>query len=283
MSDKRNSIQWDDDLQAQLKKRQIAVVRNKTYVFFLAVFLFFVWPMIWSTVNKVRGEWAFGFKILSPIHSLFHARGPDDWWLLWNIEDLEKEIKQYEEDLAIVEIEKRVVEQLLDEKKQNTILNCLNIDFCDDISEELLAQIDFLRIFIIVNQLEWEKMKFDQKLLLRNLNEYMLRSSQWLEYWTINSVKFWDPEEVVQEEVAKDLKLRSVEIDLGILFPTKSWLINFLDNVENKAFLDLPVMYVIEGMNYDIPDYKSSQEVTMTLKAFYFEWLIQEEDVVSAE
>ena len=278
MSDKRDSIMNDeDDLQKNLKKRQVAAVRNKAYIFALALFIFVFWPTFLSPIEEVRWEEAFSIKIMDPINSMFRWRWEESW-ILYEIEQLDEKIQDLENKIMTVEIEKKVIAQLTDEQKQNTIINCLNLDICDDISEDLMKKLDFLRIFIIVNQLEGEKMQFDQKVLLRNLNEYMLRSSSWYEYWKIESIDFSEPE-ILDES----LNLHTLDLDVWIFFPEKAWLISFLENIENKIFVDLPIMYVIEEMNYNIPEYKLEQQVKLVVKIYYFEWLETPEDDQSAE
>lgn len=274
MSDKKKNIWAEDELQMEMKKKQVASVRNKVYIFCFWVIIFMFRPTFLSPIENVRGEEAFSIKILDPINSMFHGRW--EWWILSEIEALDIEIEELKKTIETINIEKEVVSHLLNEKKQNTILNCLNYELCDDIAQPLLDQLDFLRIFIIIGQLNSEKMQFDQRVLLRNLNEYMLRSSSWYQYWNILNLQFWET-----EVVDKELKLHALPITLTVNFDQKDWVINFLNNIENKVYEEIPVMYVIEQMSYNIPKYKEWQEIRFSLIAYYFEWLTAWEDVLS--
>jgi hypothetical protein len=71
-----------------------------------------------------------------------------------------------------------VIENLSDQEKQNTLINCLNGESCANIDEALFRRIDFLRIFIMINELISEKMNFNQKEILRNIYEFMLTNDE---------------------------------------------------------------------------------------------------------
>ena len=45
---------------------------------------------------------------------------------------------------------------------------------------------------------------------------------------------------------------------------------SFLDNLENKVHLELPVMYVINSVNYDIVNYQDSQTIDVDLVVYFY-------------
>lgn len=262
-------IDEDDIIASEIKKKQIASLRNKVYIFFLALFLFMFWPTFLKPIENVRWKEAFKITIKNPIQWIHTNRG--EWWLLNDIEKKEEEIAKVEEQISKTTIEKEVIQHLIDEKKQNAIINCLNYDICTWMSDALIKELDFLRIFLIVWGLSDDKMAFNQKEILRNMNEYMLTSPQWEVYGSIESINFWSV-----REVSKAYKLQSLEISMNIEFTNKESLYEFLDNMENKIYMEVPVMYVIDSMNYDIVNYEETQSVWVKVSAYFFTWEIEQ-------
>jgi len=258
----------EDRILRKVRKKQVAILRNKVYIFFLALWLFMAWPTFLQPIEKVRWEWAFKLFSLNPIEGMHRNRW--EWWLLQNIEDKNIEIEEKEIEIQKTEIEKEVVKHLVDEKKQNKIINCLNFDICWNMSDELKDELDFLRIFLMVWRLNDEKMDFDQKKILRNLSEYMLTSPQWNVYWDVVKINFW-----WVAEVSSEYKLQNLPIGMNIEFENKEWLFEFLGNMENKIYLD-SVMYVIDSMNYDVVNYDEPQIVWIKANAYFFTWEIEQ-------
>jgi hypothetical protein len=58
-------------------------------------------------------------------------------------------------------------------EKQNTILDCVNWQKCEGIEVGLLDRLDLLRSFLMIDSLTTEKLNFDQKFVLRNINEFL--------------------------------------------------------------------------------------------------------------
>jgi hypothetical protein len=63
-------------------------------------------------------------------------------------------------------------------------------------------------------------------------------------------------------------------------FDHKRNLISFLENLEDKVFKELPVLYVISNINYDIVNYTERQAVNIVTKIYYFDGQPPEEDEV---
>lgn len=201
---------------------------------------------------------------MDPIDWALYNRG--EWWLLADIEDKEEQIEGIEEELQKLQNQRKVVENLSKEEKQNTIIRCLNEWECESIEPELMPLMDLLRVYIIVDSLQSEKMVFDQKQVLRNLHEYV---TDFWRNWTITSIQFSRP--VVADDT---FDLNKITIDLMVEFQedTKEKILTLLDNFENKVFTRLRVMYVVESMNYIISEYNDAQNVSMKLTAYYFDW-----------
>ena len=263
-------------LQQKMRQRHVASVRNKVYIFVLWVVLFMFQPMFLVPIEEVRGTWAFSVSITDPINSMFRWRG--EWWLLTEIDELEEEQASIQENIDIVAAEIKVIENLSDQEKQNTLINCLNGESCANIDEALFRRIDFLRIFIMINELISEKMNFNQKEILRNIYEFMLTNDEWQRLGSLESIMFWSL------EISDDsLWLVSLPITIWVTFVWKEPILTFLDNVENRVFMETPIMYVINSMNYDIVWYTEEQSVEVSLTAYFFASDEQMELLKSAE
>lgn len=260
-----NFLTEEEIIETEMRKRQIASLRNKVYIFFLALFLFMFWPTFLTPIEKIRGEDAFKIFTANPVESMFHRRG--EGWLLSNIEKVEEDIEAEELEIQKTQIEKEVVKHLSNATKQQTLINCLNYDVCSNISEALIKELDFLRVFLTIWWLSAEKMTFNQKDVLRSMNEYMLMSPTGELYWNLNSINFaW------VNTVNDTFKLNRLRVSMNIEFSNVDSLYEFLDNVENKVFTELPMMYVIERMTYDIQNYDQPQIIWVDVSLYYFTW-----------
>lgn len=265
MSDMTDRYKQDseDNVKSLVKQNQIATVRYKVYIFFLCLVIFLFWPTFVTTVEAVRGEWAVEFSFTDPLKVFTKEWW---WWLIKQSDKITKDIQKTNNEIGKVKIEKRVVELLSDQKKQNRLINCLNVSECEGIDERLLKDIKFLRVFMTMNYLGGNKMSFDQKRLLKNINEFLIRTPGWLENGYLKNISFGGP-----SVLDKWLKLTKLPIALSIDFDHKRNLITFLENVEEKVYTDLPILYVVESINYDIINYTQRQSINASIAAYYFD------------
>lgn len=265
MSDKKERYDKanEDAAQTLMRKNQVITVRYKVYLFFLGIFLFVFWPVLTTAVEETRWVWAFSFSLTSPL-DIFTERG--EWGLLFELDEIDISVKEVEEEIESVKVEKKVVTLLSEQEKQNTLINCLNNQICEVIDERLMNNIKFLRIFMMMNYLWWEKMSFDQKIILRSINEFLNKEPWWRSNWTLQWISFWEPK-LINEEY----KIKALDVTMNMEFDHKRNLISFLENTEDKVFVTLPVLYVIDTINYDIVNYTESQAVNIWMKIYYFD------------
>lgn len=220
-------------------------------------------PTLTWLVEQVRWKWSFSFSITNPVAVFTEIW---EWWLLNSLSELEASIKAVENETKVVKIEKELVALLSEEEKQNTLIRCLNDDKCEGIDEVILDEIKFLRVFMMMNYLGWEKMSFDQKTLLRSINEFLNKTPWWLTNWSIQEITFWKPLTLSEEYLIKSLK-----VVISMEFDHKRNLISFLENLENKVFKELPVLYVVNNINYDIVNYTERQAINIATTVYYFD------------
>lgn len=256
--------QWQEDAaQLLVRKNQVTTVRYKVYLFFLGLFLFMFEPLLTWLVEEVRWEGAFSFSFSNPI-GIFSEIW--EWWLINSLDTIEKSIKEAEDERIVVKSEKELIVLISDEEKQNTLIKCLNMKECEDINDVIMKEIKFLRVFMMMNYLGWEKMAFDQKVLLRSINEFLNRSTWWLTNWSIQWIEFQTP-----RTLSEEYEIKSLDIVINMEFDHKKNLISFLENLEDKVFKELPVLYVINNINYDIVNYTERQAVNIVTTVYYFD------------
>ena len=275
MTDSNDRSNNDEDQVAMAMRRHaITTLRYKVYIFIMVVILVFFRPILTTAVDKVRGEWAtseiFSLgNIMSFWSNILHAKG--EWGLLNDIDLKQEEIDEVQHDIDKAKTTNEVIEKLNDRGKQNTIINCLNNGFCDDIDEELLPFLGLFRTYLLIGNLKGTKMTFDQKTILKNINDFLLKTTAWLDNGELLSITFADPR-VVDEK----FKLHELPIKLSIEFEHQKMLLSFLHNVEEKVSFTIPILYKIDAIDYNIVDYAERQTVDISLLAYYIDGLEEE-------
>ena len=169
--------------------------------------------------------------------------------------------KWYDSDAALIE---------LINKQESTIVSCLNQQTsCNQIDQKLRDNFSFARSFVQLNNLQDPKMEINEKILLANINSFLLRdlSGMWSggKNGVINSINIGESKPVVKA-------LYSVPVRLNITFENKAMLLSFLDNVEKRVLPDknYRVLYKIKEVAYDIANYNKQQQVDVYLYAYYY-------------
>lgn len=164
------------------------------------------------------------------------------------------------------------------EQKITDIVDCINLEVgCGELGEEVTNQLDVVKDFLQLNNLDTEKMAIDERKILRNINEFLLQENPfeaWLNYNAkLNSLRIWDPE-IFQWNISL------VPLDMDITFADKEGLLSFINNVEKHIYaikedqtvnLDYALLYKITAINYDVVNYNQSQEVAVEMDLYYYQ------------
>lgn len=163
---------------------------------------------------------------------------------------------QYEKDKSLIE---------MIASNESQVVACLNLkSWCKALNEQLKNNFSFVRSYLQLNNLYDSKMQINEKLLLVNINEYLLKTDK-SKNWQINSISFGESETVLSQ-------LYSIPVKLTVSFDTKDDLLSFVDNVdtkilENKSYR---ILYKIDQIAYDIMNYNQEQTVDILMHAFYY-------------
>lgn len=153
------------------------------------------------------------------------------------------------------------------ESQTPTIISCLNTRTqCNDIDTSLKTNFSFARSYIQLNNLTDPKMTVNEKILLTNINEYLLKDIKTSQNnGIINQIAIGEPTVFYGN-------LYYVPLRLNITFATKDALLSFVENIEEKVFSDARyrVLYKINKINYDLAHYTLQQQADIDMNAYYY-------------
>jgi hypothetical protein len=179
------------------------------------------------------------------------------------------------------EQDKKYLEQI--ESNQTTLEKCLNdadATACTSLPEtwnveykgKTVKDFSVPLSYLQLNSLSTPKMPIDEKKVLRNLNEYLIREGETIQgvnarNGDIRSIHIGDPEPVEGSAV-----FFSVPISFSIEFDRVGDLISFVHNVE-KRLITIPqdrILYKIQEVGYDIVASNKSQITNLAMIAYYY-------------
>ena len=129
--------------------------------------------------------------------------------------------------------------------------------------------------YLQLHSLYSKKMLVDEKNILKNLNEYLIKQDiSWNDrnkVWDILRINIWDPE-VLWASKENDSNFFRVNVDVEIKFQTVQDLLEFLYNVEKKIVNDKDdrVLYKIQSVSYDVVSMDEPQVTNISMTAYYY-------------
>lgn len=181
------------------------------------------------------------------------------------VSDIDLEIASFQTKKLQSEADMALIQKI--EQEQASIISCLNTrENCSAIDPTLRTNFSFARSYIQLNNLTDPKMFVNEKILLANINEYLLREPVTkARNGLINKIAIGEPKQFFWN-------LSYVPLKLNITFETKDALLSFIDNVEKRVFADenYRVLYKIDKVNYDIANYTTQQNVDVDVNAYYY-------------
>jgi hypothetical protein len=187
--------------------------------------------------------------------------------LLNELDQIEEKLTSAEKDIEKAQLENDIIKELNDVGKQFTIINCLNFDECDDVDQELLKKIDLLRTYIVLTDIDSFKMNYNQRYFLKSIDSFLLRTEGGLPNGELLSVNFGNPKPVEDK-----YHLYALPFNITVEFDHKNMLFSFLENVERRVNMSLPILYRVESLNYDIIEYRYKQVVKVNMSAYYYDF-----------
>jgi len=135
-------------------------------------------------------------------------------------------------------------------------------------SYDLSIPLSYLQLHSLYNK----KMPVDEKRVLKNLNEYLIKQDiSWEDkrkVWDILRIEIWDP----KAESAGDNHFFAVPVNVQIKFDTISDLTGFLYNIEKKLIENWEdrILYKVQTVSYDIVTNDEPQITDISMVAYYY-------------
>lgn len=155
-----------------------------------------------------------------------------------------------------------------------------NVDYT-----KIRVPLSYLQLHSLYNK----KMPVDEKVVLKNLNEYLIKQDiSWLEkekVWEILRIEIWDPEIIWYRtkesptwnpddpvKVESIPNFFAVPVDTKIEFWNVDELVGFLSNIEKKMIEngDDRILYKIQSVSYDIITNDEPQITDISMIAYYY-------------
>jgi len=192
------------------------------------------------------------------------------------LNDVERQIRDAEQDMVYL-----CDESIWVVSNEETLKKCLNeksgcsslpetwkTGSGEDLHYDLSLPLSYLQLHSLYNK----KMPVDEKRVLRNLNEYLIKQDiTWEDkkkVWDILRIEIGDPEAVKQW----DEHFFQVPVTVEIEFETVDDLIGFLYNVEKKLIDEWEdrILYKIQTVSYDIVTKDEPQVTDIEMIAYYY-------------
>ena len=168
----------------------------------------------------------------------------------------------------------------VNDSSKNEKDECINKIFTWDLAI-LSWQLNTVVSYLQMGALDSEKMKIDEKKVLKNLDRYLTRNTPGeafsVQNGTIWGIQIWEPKVVKHIEVwegneKRSFNLNSAPIEAEIVFENKDDLITFVDNIEQYIITEKEdrILYTIDEVSYDIMQYDEKQSTKVSLTAYYF-------------
>jgi hypothetical protein len=237
-----NNIAIDDQEEVQVWEIRIISIRYRLYSIILIILI-----IIWI------------FNYVLPKQDIYQSSKNTLEWLRTEVNSYSIKQKELQVD---IDLSQKI------ENWEEKILGCINNkEWCEQLDPDIKKNFSEAVSYLQVNSLSSIKMSVDEKMILKNINEYLTKQDfNWIsKNWEINKISIWDPTEFKNN-------LYYVTVYSNITFKNKDWLLSFITNIEKKINpqKELRILYKIDEISYDLMAYQEEQNVDIYLKAFYY-------------
>lgn len=161
------------------------------------------------------------------------------------------------------------------EENKATLINCINNEIsCENIPEEIKTNMEIVKGYIQIGSLQKAKMEINEAKILKSINEFITKNSETLlEERIFNGIV---TNITIGDNTVLENNIVQVPINLTITFNGQDNLIDFLTNLEHRVFYDQvdglnnSILYKIQEIQYDIVNYRDTQDVQVLLYAYAY-------------
>lgn len=248
-----NQTRQEEDL--PVSRIRVVTAKYKVYIVILLIFIAILW-----------------FESIPNINKSYTNRKASYDQAKSQLNEIKNQIKESELDKTYLG------EIINNEWNLKDCLNSLDRTKCNSLPENWKvwdeSKYDFSipLSYLQTNSLYNPKMPVDEKKVLRNLNEYLIKQDiEWnsrTRVWDILKISIWDPESIENSGE----HFFEVPVDVSIKFTTIWDLTGFLYNVEKKMIdnSDDRILYKIQSVSYDIVSNDEPQITDIQMLAYYY-------------
>lgn len=239
-------INQENEWQVLITTSRVVSIRYKIYVTILLVLIFF---LVYDYLQPAYDSYLDTKSNLTRIND--------------EINDFSNRKLQYHADTKLI----NTIDQ-----QETQIISCLNYRiWCAQLDDSIKNNFGVARNYMQLNSLTSLKMTVDEKKILANINEYLIRGASTApgkisttKNWFINSISIGEP--TLEYNI-----LQSLPIRLNITFEDKDSLLSFINNVETNVLdnAEYRILYKLDEVSYDIVNYTTKQNVDVLLHAYY--------------
>ena len=248
------SQKWDD---VHMSRIRVVTAKYKVYIVLLLIFIAL---LLLDYIPNIKQSYESKQSTYNQVNSQLTSvrndirKAEDDMAYLWDITSNEQNLKT-----------------CLNEKKKEV---CLKLPESWMVWEWTGRRYDFSvpLSYLQLHSLYNKKMPVDEKKVLKNLNEYLIKQDiTWgsrTRVWDILKISIWDPRSVKNW----DTHFFKVPVNVTIEFTTIGDLTGFLYNVEKKMVDKWSdrILYKIQSVSYDIIASDKPQVTDISMLAYYY-------------
>ena len=231
-------VQNNDDLSYAILRENsvVATIRYKIYVVIMLIIIVIGRGYMQDAVSRSD-------QVQQSIHVLQQQKAAQDQAYQQTLQDL------------------TVIKEMGQEK--DTLVNCFTTSGCNSFPADLTGVRPQTRVFLQLQKDSATKMTFDEKQVLANIDQYLLRGVGGQSNGDVSSIIFGPLAPVIGND-----DLLQLPITMTVTFADKNGLLSFVGNIENTISAQFPMMYTLTSINYDIVKYQQNQTVTIQLVGY---------------
>lgn len=242
-----------------ISKIRVVTAKYKVYIVLL---LIFITALLFEFIPAARDDYRANQNAYNEVNVQLNG--------------IEREIRDAEEDMIylcdesiwVISNEEALKECLNEKSGCSSLPETWKTGSGDDLHYDLSLPLSYLQLHSLYNK----KMPVDEKRVLKNLNEYLIKQDiTWEDrkkVWDILRIEIGDPEAVNEW----DEHFFQVPVTVEIEFETVDDLIGFLYNVEKKLIDEWEdrILYKIQTVSYDIVTKDEPQVTDIEMIAYYY-------------
>ena len=244
---------------ASISRVRVVTAKYKVYIVLLLIFIC-LFLLVW--IPNIQNELASNRGSYSQVNSKLNEIKRD-------IEIAKQDISYLcDENVWVINNETNLKECLNKRNNCSSLPDTWKVESWEDFHYDLSIPLSYLQLHSLYNK----KMPVDEKRVLKNLNEYLIKQDiSWWDrgrVWDILKIKIWDPKPFTKGNE----HFLQVPVDVEIEFDNIGDLTGFLYNVEKKL-IDKPedrILYKIQSVSYDIVTNDEPQVTDISMIAYYY-------------